>query len=512
MSLPPTSPATSFSLTAPETSQAQPLTTNAEATQPLQTDSASPALDRRPFNRTSPPAQPLHRATSLVELELTPPKSAAPSIQARRRYQNPLHLAIIAGAAADVQQLLQSNPEYLDDIDFDGYTPVALSLLVVNSAIGGILRTAGLSHHRHISEVPMHSDAVRGGSFDATGQVCKFMCENARQQRERALTAEYVGKYRRSLAAACFSDISAILNKNMDTFQAQQWQMKQRDLALRLASALSNRRFRHVCFKRAANRRRAFAQTRIACNLRVHHAKRALLSRRDALLTIAAARITLMYLRYKTCSSRRARAAIVIQSSWRCRMPQRTLRELKRSFLQQQALLRARKLLGCFFKFMASRLVIKKARVQQLHRHKMQLIADQNARTGIFAVCIQRAMRSAFARKVYAVLLRRHKAIIIQCCYRAHIARSLASSASADESFLLAFKSGYRFSIYGGPTFVPKVGVNLGGLVIRCTLALQRVCRGHRARLLIARLAMQRMHSSACCVQLRYARHYHRDW
>ena len=174
--------------------------------------------------------------------------------------------------------------------------------------------------------------------------------------------------------------------------------------------------------------------------------------------------------------------------------------------------MRANKVLTFVFKFFAARLAFATARAQYLYRRKLIAIAQENEMTGSFAVRLQSVMRCARARKVYSLALRQHNAVKIQCFYRAHMSRCYAASISADESALIAFKSGYRFSIFGVSGFVPKMRINLGGLANRCILKLQRVWRGHCARLLISRLALQRADACARTVQCRYARHYHFDW
>jgi hypothetical protein len=185
---------------------------------------------------------------------------------------------------------------------------------------------------------------------------------------------------------------------------------------------------------------------------------------------------------------------------------------LKRVLSQRKAQLFAKQVLTVVFKFFAARLAFAKARAQYLYRQKMIAIAEENQRTGSFAIRLQNVLRSSRARKAYSSVVRHHNCIKIQSFYRCHIARSRAASASADESALIAFKSGYRFSIFGVSGFVPKVRVNLGGLASRAALKMQRVWRGHSARAVMSRLVLSRAHASARVLQFQYARHYHFDW
>lgn len=454
--------------------------------------------------------QPSSSASSgLVEHQ--PTKAAAPQVPIRRRNRNALHLAIVAGSPDVVQQLLHSNPEYLNDVDHEGHTPVSLSLHLVNSAVGAVLRTAGLSRHRHISELS-HGDSFRKESLDSSFQICKLLSDYTRRQKEWSSSLEHVSRHRRSFASACFSDISSILSRNMTSFQESQWRTEQRNLALRLSSTFKSRCFRRNCSKRASDRRRALAQTLIACAFRVHRAKFVFFCKRGSLNTQAAIRIHNLFFRHKIRRSKCASAALTIQSAWRHRVPHRAMQDLKRALHQRLALLQAHLVLSRLFKFFAARLALSKARKELIHRLKMAEIAEQNAKTGSFAIRLQSALRCSCARKVFSQMIRQRVALQIQCCYRAHLARSSAASASADESALAAFKSGYCFSIFGVSGFVPMMRINLGGYVARCTAKLQRAWRGRSARLLVARMDLQRVHASARTVQFIYARHFHFDW
>jgi hypothetical protein len=448
---------------------------------------------------------------SIPSSEPQPTKAAAPHLPILRRNRNALHLAIVAGSADVVQQLLHSNPEYLNDVDHEGHTPVSLSLQLVNSAVGAVLRTAGLCRHRHISELPQ-GDLLRRESWDSNFKICKLLSEHVRKQKEWTSSFEYVSQHRRSFAAACFSNISSILSRNMSLFQESQWRTEQRNLALRLASIFKSRCFRRNCSKRASDRRCALAQTRIACAIRVHNAKLVLFLKRHTLNSQAAVRIHNLFLRHKCRRSTRALAARTIQGAWRNRVPHRTMQESKRALQLRQALLLARHVLHRAFKFFAARLALNNARAEFMHRLKMIEIAQQNQKTGSFAIRLQSAMRCARACKLYSRLVRQRVATKIQCIYRAHIARTRAASVSADESALVAFKSGYCFSIFGVSGFVPKMRINLGGFVARCTSKLQRAWRGRSARLLMARMALRRAHAGARILQLVYIRHLHFEW
>ncbi len=434
----------------------------------------------------------------------------ASSTFVRRRHRNALHLAVSAGASADVHHLLASHPEFLSDLDHEGNTPVSLSLQLVNAAIGTMLRTVGLSHHRHIEA--SHNDSVRREALQSHLRVCEMICESVGSQKERALRVEYAGKYRRSAATACLSDISSILSKSMNSFQESQWRTEQRNLAICLASAFKNRCFRRHCATRASDRHRSQAQTLIACAFRMHHAKITLLSNRNRANARSAAFIYLHFLRHKTRCVLRHRAASRIQNAWHLRKPYRQVGELKRVLSQRKVQLFAKQVLTLAFKFFAARLAFAKARTRYLYRQKMIAIAEENQRTGSFAIRLQNVLRCSRARKAYSSVVRRHNCIKIQSFYRCHIARRRAASASADESSLMAFKSGYCYSIFGVSGFVPKVRVNLGGLVSRSALKLQQVWRGHSARAVVARLVLRHAHACARVVQFQYARHYHFDW
>ena len=295
-----------------------------------------------------------------------------------------------------------------------------------------------------------------------------------------------------------------------------------------LASAFKNRCFRRYCSTRASDRHRSRAQTLIACAFRMHHAKATLLSNRNRADTRSAAFIYLHYHRHRTRRFLRHSAACTsttfphcvfvtlwtgtIQNAWRLRKPYRQVGDLKRVLSQRKAQLFAKQVLTVVFKFFAARLAFAKARAQYLYRQKMIAIAEENQRTGSFAIRLQNVLRCSRARKAYSSVVRHHNSIKIQSFYRCHIARSRAASASADESALIAFKSGYRFSIFGVSGFVPKVRVNLGGLASRAALKMQRVWRGHSARAVVSRLALSRAHASARVLQFQYARHYHFDW
>lgn len=454
-----------------------------------------------------------HNASSSMQIFVEQPAGQNPgasSAFARRRHRNALHLAVTAGAFADVHHLLASHPEFLGDLDHEGNTPVSLSLQLVNAAIGTMLRTVGLSHHRHIEAT--HSDSVRRETLQSHLRVCEMICESVRSQKERALRAEYAGKYRRSAAAACLSDISSILSKSMNSFQESQWRMEQRNLAICLASAFKNRCFRRYCSSRACDRHRLRAQTLIACAYRMHHAKITLLSNRSRANSRSAAFIYLHFHRHKTRCFLRHRAASTIQNAWHLRKPYRQVGDLKRVLRQRKAQLFAKQVLTLAFKFFAARLALAKARTQYLYRQKMIAIAEENQRTGSFAIRLQNVLLCSRARKAYSSVVRQHSCIKIQSFYRCHIARCRAASASADESSLMAFKSGYRYSIFGVSGFVPKVRVNLGGLVSRSALKVQRVWRGHSARTVLSRLVLSHAHACARVVQFQYARHYHFDW
>ena len=73
-------------------------------------------------------------------VEQPPAQNPASSAPVRRRHRNALHLAVTAGAFTDVQHLLASNPQLLNDLDHEGHTPVSLSLQLENAAIGTMLR------------------------------------------------------------------------------------------------------------------------------------------------------------------------------------------------------------------------------------------------------------------------------------------------------------------------------------------------------------------------------------
>jgi hypothetical protein len=348
--------------------------------------------------------------------------------------------------------------------------------------------------------------------MDSIFQICKLLSEHVRKQKEWSSNFEYASRYRRSFASACFSDISSILSRNMTSFQESQWRTEQRNLALRLASTFKSRCFRKYCSKRASDRRCALAQTLIACAFRLHKAKIILVFKRCTVKSQAAACIHNMFFRHKVRRHLRTRAALTIQSAWRVRVPHRAMLNLKRALQQRLALLHAQQVLKHLFNFFAARLALTKARKDWILRLKMAEIAEQNTKTGSFAVRLQSAMRCASARKVFSRMVKQRVATKIQCVYRAHIARSLAASASSDESSLAAFKSGYSFSVFGGSGFVPMMRINLGGYVARCTAKLQRAWRGHSARLLIVRMGLQRLHASARTLQFIYARHFHFDW
>lgn len=298
----------------------------------------------------------------------------------------------------------------------------------------------------------------------------------------------------------------------MSLFQESQWRTEQRNLALRLASTFKSRCFRRNCSKRASDRRCALAQTRIACAIRVHNAKLVLYLKRHNLNSQAAVRIHNLFFRHKCRRSTRTLAARTIQGAWRNRVPHRKMQELKRALQRRQTLLLARHVLYRTFKFFAARLALNNARQEFMRRLKMIEIAEQNQMTGSFAIRLQSAMRCARARKLYSRMVRQRVATKIQCIYRVHKARIHAASMSADESALVAFKSGYCFSIFGVSGFVPRMRINLGGFVARCTLKLQRAWRGRSARLLMARMALRRAHAGARIVQLVYIRHFQFDW
>jgi hypothetical protein len=438
-------------------------------------------------------------------------QAAASPAPVRRRHRNALHVAVTTASAADVQQLLASNPEYLDDVDFDGNTPVALSLQLANSAISSMLRTLGLCHMRHAEAA--HNDLLRRDSLDCNMQVCKLIGEKVGVRKEEALVMEFTNRHRRSVASSCFNNISSILSKNMNSFQESQWRLEERTLALRLASAFKSQRFRQDCSKRASDRHHSLAQSIIACTFRAHRARLALLSKRDDSNLRAGVRIYFQFFRHCIRRRTRARAALVIQNAWHLRGPFRVTRDLKRFLHQNQALLVAKRVLAFLFKFFAARLAFAKARVQYLHRRKMIAIALENELTGSFAIRLQNGVRCMRARQAYTLAVKQRNCTKIQCFYRAHLARCHAASAAADESSLATFKSGYCFSMFGGISgFVPKVRMNLGGLVTRSALKLQRSWRGRSARLLIARLAIERANASARTLQFQYARHYHFDW
>jgi hypothetical protein len=451
----------------------------------------------------------MHRSNPAVEQHAVQ-VTAHPTL-VRHRHRNALHLATTAGSVVDVQHLLIAHPEYLHDVDFEGHTPLSLSLQLMNSAAGSMLRRVGLCHHRHI-ELNHNKDSFRGETLESNFQVCKLIGKKVRNQKDLALSMEYASRYRRSVAAACFNDISLVLSNNMNSFQESQWRSEQRNLALCLASAFKNQRFRRHCSKLARERHLSRAQTLIACAYRVRYAKLALLFKRSVLKSRAASRISHLYFLHTIYRRMRARAALIIQRAWLLRKPHQAVRDLRRVLYERKGLLRANKVLTLVFKFFAARLAFARAQAQLLYHRKLIAIAQENEMTGSFAVRLQIVMRCARARKVYSLAFRQHNAVKIQCFYRSHIARCRAASDSADESALIAFKSGYRFSIFGVSGFVPKIRINLGGLATRCIQKLQRVWRGHSARLLISRLALQRAHACARTVQSRYARHYHFDW
>jgi hypothetical protein len=187
-------------------------------------------------------------------------------------------------------------------------------------------------------------------------------------------------------------------------------------------------------------------------------------------------------------------------------------RDLKSELQKRQTLTLTRQVLIRLFKLFAARLALRKARRHMLQHLKMAAIAEQNARTGCFAIRLQCAVRCARARKLYAFVAQQHYSTKIQCFYRAHMARNRVQAASAHEDALLIFKTGYRFSILGISGFVPKIRINLGALVNRCAVKLQSAWRGRAARLLIARLDRRLVHASARRLQFSYCRHYHFDW
>jgi hypothetical protein len=322
----------------------------------------------------------------------------------------------------------------------------------------------------------------------------------------------FVQKHRRAAAASCFSSISSILSRNMNLFQESQWRAEQRNLALLLASAFKNRCFRRSCAARASDRHRALAQTRIASAFRSHFAKSTLRSKRNALRSLATLQIHHQFLRHSIRRSVRSHAAAVIQNAWRVRLPHQLARDLKRELQKRQTLTFARYVLIRLFKLFAAQLALRKARNRRLQHLKMAAIAEQNQRTGCFAIRLQCAMRCARARKLYSFVVKQHNSTKIQSFYRAHIARNRVQSASAHEDALLIFKTGYRFSIFGISGFVPKIRINLGALVHRCAVKLQSAWRGRAARLLIARCDRRLVHASARRLQFSYVRHYHFDW
>ena len=166
---------------------------------------------------SSSPNEPSSMRTTVEQPPAQNPASSAP---VRRRHRNALHIAVTAGAFTDVQHLLASNPQLLNELDHEGHTPVSLSLQLENAAIGTMLRSVGLSHHRHAEAI--HNDSLRREALQSHLRVCEMICESVGSQKDRALRMEYASKYRRSVAAACFNDISSILSKNMNSFQESQ--------------------------------------------------------------------------------------------------------------------------------------------------------------------------------------------------------------------------------------------------------------------------------------------------